>query len=1449
MRDTHATARMLRQTVTSRLHEAYGVDPGTVTDDRPLSDYGLTSREAVSLAGELAAVLGTSLPPTLIWEAPTLGHLLRWLVDTADGTAGGEGRAPARGRPDARQTEIAVVGIGCRLPGGIDSPREFWRVLNQGRDVVGSVPPGRWASFRCDEDGPVGLPVSSHGGYLGDIAGFDAAFFGISPKEARAMDPQQRMVLEVTREALDHAAISVADIAGTRTGVFVGISGNEYAQLTSRHLRDIDGWTAPGGSLGLAAGRLSYVLDARGPSMALDTACSSSLVAVHQAVLSLRSGESDLAVVAGVNLLLSPATTLALQRAGTLSPGGRCRAFAGTADGMVRAEGCTAVVLQRLDDAESHGSRVLAVIRASAVNSDGRSNGLLAPSVTAQRGLLDEAYANGPVRPAEVDYVEAHGTGTALGDPIEARALSASLGRGRAPDRPLLIGSVKTNVGHLEAAAGLTGLVKTVLALSEDRIPPSLHFTAPNPHVDFEQSRLRVAGAAQPWPRYSGRATAGVSAFGFGGTNAHVVLQEYTQPSRAATASAPEEEPPALLLLDAPTSDRLAEYAGDLARWMAAGDGRAVATADVARSLAGRAGRGAAKAAVVARDRQEAAAALDRLASGGTNPRLFTATARAGHRPVWVFSGYGSQWPGMGRRLMRTEPAFAAAIARLAPAIRHTCGISLTEYLQPGADLSSPAVVQPVLFGIQVALTDLWRSYGVKPAAVIGHSMGEVAAAVACGALGAEDGAHVIGVRSRLLDRLSGGAMAVVDASAAELRLPASAAPDLAVAVHSSPGQCVVSGSAASVDELLRKMEDLGTPARRIPIALAAHTSQVDPLLDELLRELCDLSPRSPDVTMYSTVTGKEHEAGACDSLYWAANLRQPVRFADAVASAVHDGHQVFVELSPHPTLSHALSQNLRALDVRDPLVLGSMRRDTDDAQTFRAALAALAVHGHRLHPRAVAPHGHITDIPLARWRHQRFWPDDPSRADGRQAPKPEAALSAEPGHSEARHEPEEVLTRLRQTVATIMGYLPDHLDTDAPLTGLGLDSLMAARIQAAVERDFGLRLPSGVLTTGATIKDTAALIGESGRACAKTPRQAPLLPRDEAERLVVSCWNAVTGADRREKDVRAVPRDLPCDRDLTARYLAALSSRMAVPLTRKALGLAGPQSFEDIAARLRPLLAAGAEGMLRAFNSYGSSAPLYLVHPAGGTSAVYRTLAERLAPDRPCFGLDRIEEDIEVAVRAERYASLIGERHVEGPCVVGGWSYGGVVAHETARLLTARGVRVDALILIDSVLPLPAPLLTPYEEARRRYHEFSLYTERTYGRRLDLPYEQLALLDDMAQTEMVVEALERHGDIPAAVLTHQRDSLVDLRSAERHTPQRYAGRTILFRATKQAPHTVRDARFDRTDQCLGWTAHCTDLTVVPLPGHHLELLDPPAVDVLAGHLVRHLVAPDARER
>lgn len=629
MREVDAGA--VRRLVAERVAGWTGTAVADVPMDRPLADLGMSSRDAVVLAGDLARLTGRELPPTLLWEAPTgeslVAHLCRMPAQTAQ-------TAPPRPDPVAPLSEpVAVIGLGCRLPGGVHGPADYWRLLTDGVDAIRRVPEDRWRDFTPfpPEDAP------RYGGYLDDIAGFDADFFRITPREAAVMDPQQRILLEVVHEALAHAAVPAASLAGTATGVFVGVSAPEYGSLTGADPTAVDPWAPAGGALSVTAGRLAYVLDTRGPSMAVDTACSSSLVAVHHACVSLRTGESDTAIAAGVNLLLSPTVSMAFRRAGALAPDGRCKPFSPHADGIGRGEGCAAVLLKRLSDAERDGDRVLAVIRATAVNSDGRSNGLLAPNPAAQQALLTTAYARAGLAPGHVDYVEAHGTGTPLGDPIEAGALGSVLGAGRDPDQPLLLGSVKSNLGHLESAAGIAGLVKTVLALHHDVIPPSLHCGEGSA---LEDERLRVVTEDEPWPRYGGTAVAGVSGFGFGGTNAHAVLEEWRP---GVLPSRPAEEPGARLhLLSDVDEERLRDTAARLADWLRTATAH---PADVARTLAGRTGRGRVRAAVVARDRAELADGLDALAQGRPHGQLVTGEGDlVGPGPVWVFSGYGSQW-------------------------------------------------------------------------------------------------------------------------------------------------------------------------------------------------------------------------------------------------------------------------------------------------------------------------------------------------------------------------------------------------------------------------------------------------------------------------------------------------------------------------------------------------------------------------------------------------------------------------------------------------------------------------------------------------------------------------------------------------------------------------------------------------------------------------------------
>ena len=647
---------LIRWLVAERVAAWNGTAAEDAPMDRPLADLGMSSRDAVVLAGELSRATGRELSATLLWEAPTGDALVAYLcgADTGTETGGAPVGTPAP-RPAASDEPVAVIGVGCRLPGGVHGPRDYWRLLTGGEDAVRRVPEDRWRDFGPfpPDDAPL------YGGYLDDIAGFDADFFRITPREAAVMDPQQRILLEVVHEALDHAAVPAVSLAGSATGVFVGVSAAEYGSLTGADPAAVDPWAPAGAALSVTAGRLAYVLDTRGPSMAVDTACSSSLVAVHHACVSLRTGESDTAIAAGVNLLLSPTVGVAFRRAGALAPDGRCKPFSAAADGIGRGEGCAVVLLKRLSDAERDGDRVLAVIRATAVNSDGRSNGLLAPNPAAQKALLATAYARAGLSPAHVDHVEAHGTGTPLGDPIEAGALAAVLGAGRDPDQPLLLGSVKGNLAHLESTAGIAGLVKTVLALHHDTIPPSLHCTDASALDDV---RLRVVTECEPWPRYGGTATAGVSGFGFGGTNAHAVLEEWRP---ADVLPPPREETPVsrLHLLSDVDTTRLRDTATRLADWLGTPEGNAAHPADVARTLAGRAGRGAVCAAVVAQDGAELADGLRALGQGLPHERVLTGERDlVGRGPVWVFSGYGSQWAGMGRRLLAEEPAFAAAV-------------------------------------------------------------------------------------------------------------------------------------------------------------------------------------------------------------------------------------------------------------------------------------------------------------------------------------------------------------------------------------------------------------------------------------------------------------------------------------------------------------------------------------------------------------------------------------------------------------------------------------------------------------------------------------------------------------------------------------------------------------------------------------------------------------------
>ena len=864
---------------------------------------------------------------------------------------------------------IAVVGIGCRLPGGVNNAEEFWTLLRDGGSGVIRVPADRWDAdaYYSDDHTVPGTICNRNGGFLTSWQPdeFDAEFFNIAPREAAAIDPQQRLLLEVAWEALENAGINPQTIRGTQTGVFIGLTTNDYYHSVAGKLRreQIDAYIPFGNAPNFAAGRLSYFLGARGPAVVLDTACSSSLVSIHLACESLRRREIDAALAAGVNLILSPENSIACSRFGMLSPDGSCKSFDADANGYVRSEGCGVVVLKRLEDAQRDGDTVLAVVRGSAVNQDGASSGQTVPNGPAQQALMRQALHAARLAPSQVDYIEAHGTGTGLGDPIELDALAEVYGE-RDGSAPLVLGSVKTNLGHLESAAGVTGFIKTVLSVSHGHIPRQLHFTKLTPHAGPGASKFVIASEAQDWPEVGRPRRAAVSSFGVSGTNAHVLVEQ-----APVTEPAPSEPDPPVstLVVSGRSAQRIATTAGRLADWLAGLDDADVRLADVAHSLNHHRARYPLFATVTAGDRRQAVEGLRALAGDYPAPGVVAPhPGPCGTGTVFVYSGQGSQWAGMGRRLLAEEPAFAAAVDDLEPAFVKQAGFSLRTILESGEAVVGIDRIQPVLVGVQLALTALWRAHGVTPDAVIGHSMGEVTAAVVAGALSPADGLKVIATRSRLMKRLSGqGAMALLELSGAAAEELLAGYPGVTVAVEASPQQVVIAGPPEQVDAVIAVVSAQDRLARRVEVDVASHHSIIDPILGDLATELADLNPQPPAIPVFVTTGGRD--GGSFDAEHWVANLRNPVRFTQAVAAAGAQ-HAVFVEVSPHPLLGYAVDQSLEGVHHH---TLGTLQRDTVDTFTFHTNLnAARTVRP----PETPHPAGPRVRLPSTPWHHTRHW-------------------------------------------------------------------------------------------------------------------------------------------------------------------------------------------------------------------------------------------------------------------------------------------------------------------------------------------------------------------------------------------------------------------------------------------------------------------------------------------
>jgi acyl transferase domain-containing protein/SAM-dependent methyltransferase/NAD(P)-dependent dehydrogenase (short-subunit alcohol dehydrogenase family) len=894
---------------------------------------------------------------------------------------------------------IAVVGIGCRFPGGADGPEQFWRLLDDGRDAVREVPADRWdidTLFDPDPDAPARMSVRS-GAFLDDIAGFDASFFGISPREAISMDPQQRLLLEVAWEALEHAGLAADRLNGSATSVFVGLCNSDYFQrLLQRGREEIDSYLASGNAYSVAAGRIAYALGLQGPAIAVDTSCSSSLVALHLACKSLRSGETSLALCGGVNLICAPETTIALSKAHMLAPDGRCKTFDASADGYARGEGCGIVVLRRLSDALANDERIFGVVLGTATNQDGRSGGLTVPNGRAQEAVIRAALADAGVEARDIDYVEAHGTGTSLGDPIEVRAIAAALATGRTHADPVTVGSVKTNIGHLEAAAGIAGFIKVLLSLQNGRIPPHLHFHQPSGHIDWSACRVAVEPQGRSWPRSRRRRVAGLSSFGFSGTNAHAVIAE----APPHEAEAPQTERRLHCL---PLSARSDAALRALARRYVA---HIEADATIAiRDLVYTAGVGRShlpeRLAVVGETPQDLCAALCAFLADKPHPALHRGTVVAGKSPdvVFMFTGQGAQHPGMAQLLCDTAPAFRAVIdeasALLGPdAVGRTLKSVLSAESTDGQAIHDTAWTQPALFAVECGLAQLWRSWGIEPAAVVGHSVGEYAAACVAGVFSFEDGLRLIAERGRLMGALPpGGRMASVFAAEDVVRdAIATLGERVCIAAINGPENVAISGDSDAVDAVLETLARRDIRARPLLISFAAHSPLVAPALDAMeacARAVPMLAPRVP--VAWNLTGGRPLPAGAAqDGVFWRRHLREPVRFAEGLASLHGAGFRVFLEVGPHPTLT-ALAQ--QSLPAEGASFLWSLRRDRDDWAEMLHNLAELYVRGAGIDWTAVQkPYGgRRIALPTYPFEHRPYWVT-PARIESRPPPSSDAA-------------------------------------------------------------------------------------------------------------------------------------------------------------------------------------------------------------------------------------------------------------------------------------------------------------------------------------------------------------------------------------------------------------------------------------------------------------------------
>lgn len=983
-----------------------------------------------------------------------------------------------------QQTEpIAIVGIGCRFPGGVNNPETYWNLLRDGVDAITDIPSHRWNVddyYDVNPDIP-GKMYSRYGGFLEDVDKFDPQFFGISPREATSMDPQQRLLLEVTWEALENAGLAPESLKNSQTGSFVGICFDDYSRLSfnSGDYSGIDAYSSLGNARSIAVGRLAYIMGWQGPTMQLDTACSSSLLAVHLACQSIRNRECNLAVAGGVNLILSPETSISLCKLKALAVDGRCKTFDASANGYVRGEGCGIVVLKRLSEAVAQGNRIYALIRGSAVNHDGRSNGLTAPNGTAQEALIRQALKNARVDPNQIQYVEAHGTGTTLGDPIEVLALGKVLSEGRSEQQPLSIGSVKTNFGHLESAAGIASLIKVVLALQHQQIPPHLHFQQPNPYIPWEKLPIRVARELTDWKSTEKGQFAGVSAFGMSGTNVHVILEAAPQASQKRREI---ERPLNLLALSAKSEKALLRLARRYQEFLNNHPNALIAdicfTANTGRSHFDH------RIAVVAESTIELRKQLDSFISNRDNPGLIKRDLNIKESPkiAFLFTGQGSQYINMGRELYETQPVFRQALDSCDEILRAYLQQSLLEILYPAsnidhAKIDETAYTQPAIFAVEYALYQLWKSWGVEPDVVMGHSVGEYVAACVAGVFSLSDGLKLIAARGRLMQALPPqGKMVAVFAPEVEVRAEIALKENVSIAAINNPNNTVISGEEETVNAVVAALEAKGIKTTQLNVSHAFHSPLMEPILEDFADIARKINYFEPQIKLVSNVTNQLASSEIATPEYWVNHITQPVRFAGSMDTLAELGDWVFVECGAKPIL---LGMARHCLSADSNVWLPSLRPGISDSQQMLQSLGQLYVNGVSVNWCGFENNyqRQVLELPTYPFERESYWINTDLHLQ-KQEIKPQLEETQT-----------QFLQVLQQTVLSErLNVLITHIQNEAarvlgmnslpvPQTGffdMGMDSLMAVELKRRLESSLKQSLSTTLAFNYPTIEKLA---------------------------------------------------------------------------------------------------------------------------------------------------------------------------------------------------------------------------------------------------------------------------------------------------------------------------------------------------------------------------------------